>query len=114
MTRPLHAVERLLDDISVDILMDDDVHGRPVPRIGVSGSDAMSAQQVSAVLHVIAAAVELATPHAGCWRVQIEHEWGTEGSVSIELADTDRLHAGLALAVLEQVVQGLRSARDSR
>jgi len=105
MTRPLKTIEALLEDISLEPMLDESDDGTPVPRLAVTGSVTMSMQQVGAAILALAALVELATPDAGTWRVKVEHEWGNEGSVYLELRDDDRLQAGLAMAVLEQVVQ---------
>jgi len=79
----------------------------PVPRLVVTGADSLTTLQIGAAIFALAGLVELATPDAGTWRVKVEHEWGNEGSVYLELRDHDRLQAGLGMAVLEQVAQQL-------
>jgi hypothetical protein len=107
MKRRLAALEDLLEDISVEPMLDPG-DGKAVPRLHVSGTGRLAANEMGAAVFAVAALVEAATPDAGTWRVRTDHAWGSEGWVILDLRDADPLEAALAMAVLEQVAQHIR------
>jgi hypothetical protein len=82
------------------------VHGRfslPEPQIEVTVPTPEDRRRLSAALHQLAAAVELATPARERWLVQIEHFSDTHGRVYLELMRATPEEAARGMAVLNQV-----------
>jgi hypothetical protein len=82
------------------------VHGRfnlPEPQIELTVGSPDERRRLSAALHQLAAAVELATPARERWLVQIEHFSDTRGRVYLELMRATPEEAERGMAVLSQV-----------
>ena len=81
-------------------------YGHPEPRIEVKFARGTSFRRIHAALHLLAAAVELATPEAEGWIAQmVAASVDDAGWVYLELANATDAEAERGLAVLRQVTR---------
>lgn len=79
-------------------------YGHPEPRIEVQFGKGTNFRKVHAALHLLAAAVELATPQEEGWIVQIVAASADDrGTVYLELLHASDEEAQRGLAVLQRV-----------
>lgn len=80
-------------------------HGTPRPTLEVRFPRHASHRQVSAALHLLAAAAEMATPTREGWCVQTEQPGDTMGFVYLELVEARDDEAQRGMALLSTVRQ---------
>ena len=78
-------------------------YGHPEPRIEVKFARGTSFRRIHAALHLLAAAVELATPEAEGWIAQMVAAADDTGWVYLELLHATDDEAQRGLAVLQHV-----------
>lgn len=79
--------------------------GTPTPTINVRALKAAHWRKVAAMIHLVAAAVQMATPAAERWCVTVDSHSDDAGRVYLELATGDDDEAERGMRVLERVAK---------
>jgi|GEM_PF-710280 len=98
----MNLAPRPFASATLSVLLGTSRYGNPEPQIEVRFPRNTHHRQLGAALHLLAAAVELATPRTERWCVQTEgHD--IVGRVFLELCDATEAEAQRGLAVLTAV-----------
>jgi hypothetical protein len=100
--RDMNLAPRPLTAATLSVRMGTSRYGNPEPQIEVRFPRTTHHRQLHAALHLLAAAIEMATPRSERWCAQTEgHD--TSGRVFLELGDATEAEAQRGLAVLTAV-----------
>jgi hypothetical protein len=90
-------------------------YGTPTPTIRVLGERGEHPRAISAELHMLAAAAELATMKTpDTWNVELYHDHDTVGSIRLELIEGDNAEAERGMALLTRVARDAALAAAKR
>jgi hypothetical protein len=98
-------IQKYAGGMNLKVALRTSEYGFPRPTIDLRAPKGTPTRIVNAVLHQIAAAVEMATPERERWVVRADIY---ENRVDLELAVADAAEADRGLAVLVQVAKAAR------
>lgn len=94
----------LLKSATINVELTSSRYGTPSPTLRLTMPKTRNHRETSALMHMLAAEVELAIPDDETWPVTVEHTGNRVGTVSIELIKGTAEEAKRAMAFLRKMV----------
>ncbi|MFI5298632.1 MAG: hypothetical protein ACHREM_11080 [Polyangiales bacterium] len=98
-----NTMKTMLNGATLTAKMAESRYGNPEPRIDVRMPKGTHYRKLSAVVHMLAAELELATPTHERWCVQTDATSDEYGRVYLELSDSTDAEAKRGLELMKQV-----------